>query len=98
MLWSPLKYTPPSVMRAPRHYLQFPNRSSALEVPFTLIGMSGDRDHALLVASSGGHLAQLLALRPWWHERERTWVTFGSVVARSLFVGVFAVWAFLPSS
>lgn len=31
---------------------------------------------ALLVASSGGHLAQLLSLRPWWEERSRAWVTF----------------------
>lgn len=29
-----------------------------------------------MVASSGGHLAQLLALRPWWEERTRAWVTF----------------------
>ncbi len=30
----------------------------------------------LLVCSSGGHLAQLLKLRPWWQEHERTWVCF----------------------
>ncbi|WP_043642588.1 polysaccharide biosynthesis protein [Nocardioides alkalitolerans] len=31
-------------------------------------------DHALLVSTQGGHLAQLLALRPWWETRRRTWV------------------------
>lgn len=30
----------------------------------------------LLVSSSGGHLAQLLALRPWWETRDRSWVSF----------------------
>lgn len=30
----------------------------------------------LLVGSSGGHLAQMLALRPWWEQRSRCWVTF----------------------
>jgi UDP-N-acetylglucosamine:LPS N-acetylglucosamine transferase len=28
------------------------------------------------VTSTGGHLAQLLALRPWWEQHHRTWVTF----------------------
>ncbi len=30
----------------------------------------------MLVGSSGGHLAQMLALEPWWGELERGWVTF----------------------
>lgn len=29
-----------------------------------------------LVGSSGGHLAHLLVLRPWWSEHDRFWVTF----------------------
>jgi UDP-N-acetylglucosamine:LPS N-acetylglucosamine transferase len=29
----------------------------------------------MLVTSPGGHLAHLLALRPWWGEHERVWVT-----------------------
>jgi Oligosaccharide biosynthesis protein Alg14 like len=28
----------------------------------------------LLVSSQGGHLSQMLALRDWWHPRDRTWV------------------------
>ena len=30
----------------------------------------------LFVCSSGGHLAQLYRLRPWWEGQERAWVTF----------------------
>ena len=29
----------------------------------------------LIACSSGGHLAQALALRPWWEQHERLWVT-----------------------
>ena len=29
---------------------------------------------ALLVSSQGGHLAHLLALRPWWEGQDRLWV------------------------
>ena len=32
----------------------------------------------LLVSSQGGHLAHLLALRPWWEGRERLWVCPGT--------------------
>ena len=56
------------------------------------------REHVLLVASSGGHLAQLLALRPWWYERRRTWVTFGTEDARSQLGGEDAVWAYHPTT
>jgi UDP-N-acetylglucosamine:LPS N-acetylglucosamine transferase len=63
-----------------------------------LIVMSEDREHALLVASSGGHLAQLLALRPWWRERDRTWVTFGTEDARSQLEDEQAVWAYHPTT
>jgi UDP-N-acetylglucosamine:LPS N-acetylglucosamine transferase len=40
--------------------------------------------HVYLVGSSGGHLAQLLALRPWWSSWRRTWVTFDTQDAVSL--------------
>ncbi|WP_309106922.1 UDP-N-acetylglucosamine--LPS N-acetylglucosamine transferase [Arthrobacter sp.] len=33
-------------------------------------------ERILLVGSSGGHLAQLLALEPWWAHQSRAWVTF----------------------
>lgn len=37
----------------------------------------------LLVCSSGGHLAQLLELRPWWERLERTWVCPDTADVRS---------------
>lgn len=60
--------------------------------------MPVEREHALLVASSGGHLAQLLALRAWWQDRDRSWVTFGTEDARSQLEGERAVWAYHPTT
>lgn len=37
----------------------------------------------LIVCSSGGHLTQALALRDWWGEHERRWVTSPTMDARS---------------
>lgn len=53
---------------------------------------------ALLVGSSGGHLAQLIALRPWLADRERTWVTFRTPDAESLLAGETTVWAYHPTT
>ncbi|MFI6574630.1 UDP-N-acetylglucosamine--LPS N-acetylglucosamine transferase [Nocardiopsis sp. NPDC050513] len=52
----------------------------------------------LLVASSGGHLAQLLSLRPWWRDRTRLWVTFRTPDAESALVGENVRWAFHPTT
>ena len=52
----------------------------------------------LLVSSSGGHLAQLYLLRPWWHRHERTWVTFGHPQAQSLLRGEQVIPAFAPTT
>lgn len=57
-----------------------------------------DREHTFLVASSGGHLAQLLALEPWWRDRDRTWVTFDTEDARSRLDGEQVVWAHHPTT
>ena len=54
--------------------------------------------HVLLVGSSGGHLAQLLALRPWWGSWTRSWVTFDTVDARSQLDGERVVWAHHPTT
>lgn len=40
-----------------------------------------------LVGSSGGHLAHLYMLKPFWENKERFWVTFGKEDARSLLEG-----------
>lgn len=53
---------------------------------------------ALLVCSSGGHLTQLLALRPWWGSRERAWVTSDSAHARSALRGETITWGHFPTT
>jgi UDP-N-acetylglucosamine:LPS N-acetylglucosamine transferase len=52
----------------------------------------------LFVCSSGGHLAQLYQLRPWWDRHERTWVTFGHPQADSLLRGERMITAFAPTT
>lgn len=53
----------------------------------------------LLVGSSGGHLAQLMALKPWWQDRPRTWVTFDTPDAIGELEGEEdVVWAFSPTT
>lgn len=52
----------------------------------------------LFVSSSGGHLAQLLALQPWWDEAERSWVTFDSPDARSALADERVVWGHHPTT
>ncbi|HEX2499772.1 MAG TPA: UDP-N-acetylglucosamine--LPS N-acetylglucosamine transferase [Actinomycetes bacterium] len=52
----------------------------------------------LLVASAGGHLAQLLELRPWWSRYERVWVTFDKADARSRLAGEQIVYAHHPTT
>jgi beta-1,4-N-acetylglucosaminyltransferase len=41
----------------------------------------GANYRVMLVCSSGGHLTQLLALRPWWQELDRSWVCFDTADA-----------------
>jgi UDP-N-acetylglucosamine:LPS N-acetylglucosamine transferase len=52
----------------------------------------------LLVCSSGGHLAQLYQLRPWWQQQERAWVTFADPQAESLLDGETVFPAFAPTT
>ena len=52
----------------------------------------------LLVASTGGHLAQLLTLRDWWSQHERTWVTFEKADALSTLSGEKVVFAHHPTT
>jgi beta-1,4-N-acetylglucosaminyltransferase len=53
---------------------------------------------ALLVCSTGGHLAQLYQLRPWWEQQERTWVTFAHPQADSLLRGEHVIAAHAPTT
>jgi UDP-N-acetylglucosamine:LPS N-acetylglucosamine transferase len=56
------------------------------------------RHHLLFVASTGGHLAQLVALREWWQQHERTWVTFDKPDARSTLDGERVIYAHHPTT
>ncbi len=52
----------------------------------------------MLVASAGGHLAQLLWLEPWWRAHDRVWVTFDQPHARASLEGERVVWAHHPTN
>ncbi len=52
----------------------------------------------MLICSSGGHLAQLYRLRPWWERHERTWVTFPGTQADSLLQGEKVTPAYCPTT
>ncbi len=52
----------------------------------------------LLVSSSGGHLAQLLCLRPWWEKHDRHWVTFNTEDAVDKLAGEDVTWAHHPTT
>jgi hypothetical protein len=52
----------------------------------------------VLVCSSGGHLAQLYNLRPWWERYRRVWVTFDTEDARSLLGGEAVIRAHSPTT
>jgi UDP-N-acetylglucosamine:LPS N-acetylglucosamine transferase len=58
----------------------------------------GERLRILLVCSSGGHLAQLVALRPWWEHHDRRWITFDLPDALSLLADEETVWAHHPTT
>lgn len=51
-----------------------------------------------LVCSSGGHLAQLYRLRPWWSRHQRLWVTFDTPDAVALLADEPVVWAHHPTT
>ncbi|MBM7518315.1 UDP-N-acetylglucosamine--LPS N-acetylglucosamine transferase [Nocardioides nitrophenolicus] len=52
----------------------------------------------LLVSSSGGHLAQLMCLRPWWEKHDRHWVTFDTADAVAKLEGESVTWAHHPTT
>jgi UDP-N-acetylglucosamine:LPS N-acetylglucosamine transferase len=56
------------------------------------------RGKVLLVTSSGGHLVQLQALRPWWEEHERVWVSFDTPDVRSALTGERFIAAYRPTT
>ncbi|MEO8107099.1 MAG: PssD/Cps14F family polysaccharide biosynthesis glycosyltransferase [Actinomycetes bacterium] len=60
--------------------------------------MKGLTGRALLVGSSGGHLAQLIALAPLWPRNLRHWVTFDTADAVSQLVAEDVTWAHHPTT
>lgn len=52
----------------------------------------------LFVASSGGHLVQLVSLRDWWSGHDRRWVTFDTEDASSSLTGERVIHAFHPTT
>lgn len=61
-------------------------------------GSSPRLPRLLLIASTGGHLSQLVALRHWWGECERKWVTFDNQHAHSALAGEDMVLAHSPTT
>ncbi len=59
---------------------------------------NGERLRLLLVGSSGGHLAQLVALRPWANDHDRHWVSFDSPDALSILADEQVTWAHHPTT
>ena len=63
-----------------------------------MIPADAKRPTVVLACSSGGHLAQLYNLRPWWERFDRVWVTFETEHARSLLAGEAVVPAHHPTT
>ena len=59
---------------------------------------SPERAQLLLVSSVGGHLLQLVALRPAWSGFTREWVTFDAPDSRTLLAGERVVHAYGPTN
>lgn len=51
-----------------------------------------------LVGSSGGHLAQLHMLKPFWQDKKRFWVTFDKKDARSLLDNEIVYHCYYPTN
>ena len=51
-----------------------------------------------LVASTGGHLLQLVSLRKGWQRYDRFWVTFQKVDAETLLENERVIWAHHPTN
>lgn len=60
--------------------------------------MSDNKLKICLVGSSGGHLAHLYMLKPFWENKERFWVTFDKADARSLIEGEKFYPLYFPSN
>jgi UDP-N-acetylglucosamine:LPS N-acetylglucosamine transferase len=58
---------------------------------------SRPKESVLLVASPGGHLLQMLALKPAWSDLDRSWVTLRSTDVEYLLEGEDVVYGYGPT-
>jgi len=72
--------------------------AAALRLQPALPEEQAPRPYALMVCSSGGHLAQLVALKPWWSAQRTRWVTFPTPDATCLLVDEDVVAAAYPTT
>lgn len=66
--------------------------------PVEDVGMAPAVPRVLFVSSNGGHLAQLIALKPWWVDLRRSWVTFDKADAVSILADEDVVFAYHPTT
>ena len=78
--------------------VSLPDPRAAPERPVADGAVPPAAQNVLLVASNGGHLAQLIALRPWLADRQRRWVTFRKPDAESQLAGERVTWAHHPTT
>lgn len=52
----------------------------------------------LFASSSGGHLSQLIQLKPWWSQHDCRWVTFDEPTSRSKLAGQTMIPAHHPTT
>ncbi len=52
----------------------------------------------LFVCSAGGHLSQLLQLRPWWEHHDRKWVTYDASDAQAKLVDEEIIGGHFPTT
>jgi UDP-N-acetylglucosamine:LPS N-acetylglucosamine transferase len=68
------------------------------QVVVSVPAQNGKPGEVLLVASSGGHLLQMLQLADLWPKEQRHWVTFRKSDAVSLLAGEKMTWAHHPTN
>lgn len=75
-----------------------PDTGAPASLPLAVRPAATTTGGIMLVGSSGGHLAQLLALEPWWALKGRHWVTFRTPDAESLLQEEDVTWAHYPTT
>lgn len=86
-------------MTAPDGSRRSPTRVGSLPRPVAPRPVPvGSPYRVVMVCSSGGHLAQLLELRPWWEGLDRTWVCPDTADVRSALAGEDVVTGHHPTT